>query len=329
MITKGQIKNFKTLKDLSFPCTRMNLFIGDTSTGRSNILEALTLFSRGTTKRNMFDQHLIRYEKPEDLFSLRDLSEPVMVDIGALKADLSYDHGGFTLKISARKGASTKAQQVAETRMDTRGLLQDTMRFQFDTQVRRYEYLPDVLFGPNTMKELEPPYGANLPGLLAANKVLRGQVSRILEQSGLRLEVNAADNTIRLNRSTDENVVVTLPYRNMSDTVKRYLFMYAILGTVKGCTLLFDEPEQNMFPFYTKHLAEMMAMDATNQYFVTTHNAYLFRLVVEKTVSEDLSVWITHNNADGETQLKRLQPQELGTLLDMDVFFNLDRFTKA
>ncbi|MBK8707167.1 MAG: ATP-binding protein [Flavobacteriales bacterium] len=182
-------------------------------------------------------------------------------------------------------------------------------------------------FGHNMMKELEAPFGANLPGLLAANKQLRSRISKVLEGTGLRLEVNLKENALRLSKLSDENVVVTLPYRNLSDTIKRYLFMYSILETVNGSTLLFDEPEQNTFPFYTKHMAEMMALDNGNQYLITTHNEYLFRSVVEKTATKDLSVFISYLDADGFTQLKRLSTKELGVLLDGDIFFNLDRYT--
>ncbi|MFN8350354.1 MAG: hypothetical protein U0U25_02695 [Flavobacteriales bacterium] len=68
----------------------------------------------------------------------------------------------------------------------------------------------------------------------------------------------------------------------------------------------------------------MMGFDKDNQYFITTHNAYLFRSIVEKTPKKELSVLITHIDDDGHTRLKRLTPTELGQLLDMDVFFNLN-----
>lgn len=326
MIKKVHIKNFKTLKDLAFPCTRMNLFIGDTSTGKSNILEALTLLSRGSTTNNMFDKRLIRYDDLEDLFPLRDLSEPMVIDIGALKATMHFLHGEFQWTVQERKSGSAVLNKGAMVRIDARGVFHSNS-FQYDTHLRRYAYDPEVKFGHNMMKELEPPYGANLPGLLAANKQLRSRISKVLEGTGLRLEVSLKENALRLSKLSDDNVVVTLPYRNLSDTIKRYLFMYAILETVKGFTLLFDEPEQNTFPFYTKHMAEMMALDNGNQYLITTHNEYLFRSVVEKTTTKDLSVFISHLDADGFTQLKRLTSKELGELLDGDIFFNLDRYT--
>lgn len=326
MIKKVHIKNFKTLKDLAFPCTRMNLFIGDTSTGKTNILEALTLLSRGSMSNGKFDQRLIRYDDIEDLFPLRELSEPMVVDIGALKGTMGFENGEFHWTVQEQLSGSAESKGVTAD-ISTQGKFRNP--FQHTTHLRRYAYDPEVRFGHNMMKELEPPYGANFPGLLAANKGLRSNISNVLEGTGLRLEVNLKENVVRLSKLTDENVVVTLPYGNLSDTIKRYLFMYAILETVKGFTLLFDEPEQNTFPFYTKHMAEMMALDKENQYLITTHNEYLFRSVVEKTPAKELSVFISHLDGDGSTQLKRLSGAELAELLDGDIFFNLDRYTTA
>lgn len=326
MIKKVRIQNFKTLKDLSFPCTRMNLFIGDTSTGKTNILEALTLFSRGVIdSSHRFDQRLIRYDKLEDLFPMHDLSEPMVVDIGTLRFGMFYNHGAFQLEVTERKTAKAKPTPVAQGSAEpTGGLRHD--QFQFTTRVRRYEYVADTLFGRNTMKELEPPYGNNLPGLLASNKPLRTNINRLLEPSGMRLKVNLTENVVKMVRKVDDDVEEELPYRSVSDTIKRYLFLYTILSTHKGYTLLFDEPEQNSFPFYVKHTGEMMGFDTENQYFITTHNEYLFRSIVEKTPAKDLSVFITHSGPDGNTRLKRLAGADLAKLLDMEIFFNLDRF---
>lgn len=329
MIQKVHIKNFKTLKDLRFTCTRMNLFIGDTSTGKTNILEALTFFSRNTLTQNQFDRRLIRYEKPVDFFPMHDLSEPVEVVIDGRKFGMIFNHGRFQLELSGPKAPGAKTGLIAQGAMDAHGRMNDPATFQFTTPIRRYEYRPDVPFGPNGSKELDPPYGANLPGLLASNKQLRTNINSLLEPTGMRLKVNLTDNAIRVVRTIDVDVEEELPYSNVSDTIKRYLFLYTILNTNTGCTLLLDEPEQNSFPFYVKHTGEMLGLDKENQYFITTHNEYLFRAIVEKTPKKELSVFITFNNEAGHTRLKRLSSTELAKLLDMDVFFNLDRFVKA
>jgi len=45
MITKLSIRNFKSIKELDIDCARVNLFIGEPNTGKSNILEALGVLS--------------------------------------------------------------------------------------------------------------------------------------------------------------------------------------------------------------------------------------------------------------------------------------------
>jgi AAA15 family ATPase/GTPase len=45
MINKLSIKNFKSIKELDIDCRRINLFIGEPNTSKSNILEALGLMS--------------------------------------------------------------------------------------------------------------------------------------------------------------------------------------------------------------------------------------------------------------------------------------------
>lgn len=41
MIGNLGIRNFKSIKDLDLDCRRVNLFIGEPNTGKSNILEVL------------------------------------------------------------------------------------------------------------------------------------------------------------------------------------------------------------------------------------------------------------------------------------------------
>ena len=45
MIKKLSVKNFKSIKELGIECRRINLFIGEPNTGKSNILETLGLLS--------------------------------------------------------------------------------------------------------------------------------------------------------------------------------------------------------------------------------------------------------------------------------------------
>ena len=45
MINTLEINRFKSIKSLTLDCRKINLFIGEPNTGKSNILEALGLWS--------------------------------------------------------------------------------------------------------------------------------------------------------------------------------------------------------------------------------------------------------------------------------------------
>src|SRR3972149_5291719 len=45
MLNHFGIKNFKSIKNLELNCKRINIFIGEPNTGKSNILEAIGLLS--------------------------------------------------------------------------------------------------------------------------------------------------------------------------------------------------------------------------------------------------------------------------------------------
>ena len=67
MIKHISIKNFKSIKNVDLDCSRINIFIGKPNTGKSNILEALGLFSsirfsRYTSDKQYISKDIVRYE---------------------------------------------------------------------------------------------------------------------------------------------------------------------------------------------------------------------------------------------------------------------------
>ncbi len=55
MITKLSVSNFKSVRQLDIECKKVNLFIGEPNTGKSNILEALALMSWASSNHNLGD----------------------------------------------------------------------------------------------------------------------------------------------------------------------------------------------------------------------------------------------------------------------------------
>jgi AAA15 family ATPase/GTPase len=110
-----------------------------------------------------------------------------------------------------------------------------------------------------------------------------------------------------------------------SDTLQRTIFYTVAIASNTDSVLVFEEPESNAFPYYTKYLGERIARDETNQFFIATHNPYLLSAVIEKGRKEDVQVFITYFK-DYQTKVKPLTPDEVVELMEADPFFNLDRF---
>lgn len=90
------------------------------------------------------------------------------------------------------------------------------------------------------------------------------------------------------------------------------------------------EPEAHSFPYYTKYLAERIALDKRNQYFISTHNPYLLLTLIEKTPTNDLAVYITYYE-NYQTKVKMLSTNELDKILrrEIDVFFSIKELVEA
>lgn len=74
MIENIEISNFKSIKNLSLKCRKINLFIGKPNVGKSNILESLTLFGNINAKE-------VRYESARNFFYDQDIENYIQINI--------------------------------------------------------------------------------------------------------------------------------------------------------------------------------------------------------------------------------------------------------
>lgn len=90
IINELTIKNFKSIKEVKLDCKQVNIFIGKPNTGKSNILEAISLLSGDITARTKFLEGKVYYEKVSDLFNMLDTSHPVSVECNIGAAQISF-----------------------------------------------------------------------------------------------------------------------------------------------------------------------------------------------------------------------------------------------
>ena len=335
MIETLEIHNFKSVKDLTLPCKRFNIFIGEPNTGKSNILEALGLISFVGVRRYALDTELagfVRHERMSNLFYEEDIGCPLSVGCDDLMLDLSYRNGQYQGECFSNP--SDPDHEVMDeisgdtlTITKTVSYLNIGLAITEPTVIKFYRFPTGKDFEPLPSEYLLPPLGLNLPSLLIQNRELRNMVNLPFTHRGLRLGLRPQENKIELVKSFDD-IIISYPYSLVSDTWQRLTFYTAAIMTNQDSVLVFEEPETHSFPNETKLLAEQIALDENNnQYFIVTHNPYFLMPLLSKAPKDEIAINIVYQNAsDYQTRVRPLEPEELPELFELNIFANLERY---
>ena len=326
MITNLEVKNFKSIKHLKLDCKRINIFIGEPNTGKSNILEALGIFSFGGygNKRETTLDRWIRFESMSNLFYDENLEESVNISLDNKILNIRYVKGAFEATCVEQRPTGD-AINIFNFTYDYAG--HGSAGFSRATSIRFYRFAIKGVFPGKEPEYLLPPSGDNLLAILRARKDLRNTIGGIFKGYGLRLLLEPQEGKMKLQKEYDE-ILISYPYQLISDTLQRVIFHLAAIDSNRESVIAFEEPESHSFPYYTKYLAERIALDENkNQYFITTHNPYLLFSILEKAPKEDVGIFITYFE-DYQTKVKELSEGEKEEImeLEMDIFFNIRRF---
>ncbi len=317
MISKLEIKNFKSIKQLELDCRKLNVFIGKPNTGKSNILESLGVFSI------LYDrlEEFIRFENIANLFYDQDTERKIEIVADSSSCIIEFDQGKFIGKGNYQLKDKAIPIQFEYDFEGYKGSSIDT-----SLPIKFYRFASLDKFPKKDLNFLIPPKGENLLALLLINKDLRKLVSDLFIEYGIRIGLKPLDNKIEVIKEID-GIVVSYPYSLVSDTLRKIVFYLVALETNKDSILLLEEPESHSFPFYTKYLAERIALDDTNQFFISTHNPYFLLSILEKTPQNELGIFITYFE-DYQTKVKQVSVNKMADFFDLDasVFFNLDHF---
>lgn len=324
MIKQLAIKNFKSVKDLKLPCKKLNIFIGEPNSGKSNILEAFALKSQNAYGQEL-NKQIFRYKTMGDLFYDFDINNPIEVITDSKRTVLKYGvrnnntpDNQFHFLFDFEKDKNKPVCISHDGKVVLNGNIGTTM-------VHYYEYKRLDHFQVSFMPHLSVPHGENLPNLLLSDSKLKKWVSELFKTKGLKLTLKPTENDISASKFVDDEIY-SYPYFSISETLQRIVFYSIAIKSNQDGILLFDEPESNTFPFYTKYLAERIALDESNQFFITTHNPFLLLALIEKSKETDLNVCIVQMK-DFKTKVSVLNKSQTSKVLDFntDVFFNFDK----
>jgi len=90
MIGTVRIQNFKSIRDLEFEPRRVNLFIGEPNTGKSNVVEALAFLSLGNASSF---KEIFRLKTVGDLFFDQKVTNEISVQAGKWRWSLAHQDG--------------------------------------------------------------------------------------------------------------------------------------------------------------------------------------------------------------------------------------------
>lgn len=323
-IQTAHIQNFKSLRDVSLDCERINIFVGRPNVGKSNLLESLSLLGLS------YDQairtglaNLVRYEQTADLFYDQNIPDQEVIiespEIGVAKLVFTNKNFQFSLK-TFPKGKYELFLSPQGEPQGGGGDLPDIWN------VKYYRFPEKQTFKEGNREiPLLYPFGENLLNVIQTNKNFRQEISSIFEQYGLEILLDAHASRLEIVKRR-EGILFRTPYSLVADTLRRYLFHLAAIESNRDSVILFEEPEAHNFPPYIIRLANRILESKTNQFFLTTHSPFLLNTLVEEGI-KDVAVFMV-DYEDFQTRVRRLTEDNLREMLNygLDIFMNQEAF---
>lgn len=361
MITALEIENYKSIQKLSLSPGRVNIFIGKPASGKSNIIEAIALLSR----RNVPIKELVRMKEYNDLIYDRDIEKKLTVEIDKECFQMTYKNGDYHILYSDERTIGNYKKIHEQRQTPSKTFTGSDGKILEPAYIKKYELVSNYInnkfsleylinsaqemhtvisnylsenifyykfklaseFNDKTTERLNAPFGNNLPQIILTRGTLRKIITEILSDYDLKLGLNPNENTIKIIKELD-GVIYDYPFVSLSDSLQRLIFYITAMHT-ENSTLLFEEPESHIFPFYNKYLGEKIALDESNQYFIATHSFPFLSSILQKTIPEDLRIYITYYE-DYQTRVFNFPEGKFSDVFEMEssFFLNLDNYTE-
>ena len=307
------------------------MFIGKPDTGKSNILEAIGLLSHvrfGLGKIKDF----VRMDYMSDIFYNKQTINEVNIEVDKRSLKIYREQDYFRGTYVGEKGELEHLflyTSKGEWKREFLRPLKPEVK-EFFELFKFYRFRVREEFPGGFEPFLLPPEGGNLTTLIISSERLQEVFGDVLSEFGYELVVREFERKIEVQKRIREGILVSLPLFMVSESVYRLLFHLAAILTNRGSVIAFEEPEIHTHPCYTKYLAERIANDRSNQYFISTHTPYMLVPLIEKTSIRDLAVNVTYVD-EGQTKVYTLSDEDLEKLLDLefDALLNLDKFLKG
>lgn len=344
-----EIKNFKSIRHAEIKdCRRINVFIGYPNTGKSNILEALSLFSIDKPDAN-FDS-FVRVAELTTLFFNGNATEKIEVRInsentifGTLRESnkisfswllkdraVSKDYGILNFVKSENDKTVSNWDSIFKRQLRSDDFYKE-LGSGYLAAIKKYHFEKNLIFSSGKYDSLAVPYGENIFDIIKTNLDLKKEIEELFLSYDLELVYDQRiQKFIILKR--DLSGVFSIPYELIADTLQRLIFYKAAIASNKESILLFEEPEAHMFPPYiSKFTSDIMYDENNNQYFIATHSPFVLNDFMEDMEKDELAIYtVGYKKETGETLINRLTDEQVTEVYQygVDLFFNLEDYLK-
>jgi AAA15 family ATPase/GTPase len=318
------IHNFKSLNACEInKCKRINLFIGRPNVGKSNIVEALSLFSipyiadNATKKLSM----LVRLENEPELFYNGNIERDAIIETNVGVCKLGY-HPKEGLKGIVDFHTQSWNNIKIDEKLNVSGLYKHG---RFEPPVKRYAYTQNTNYRKGHARFLIPPFGFNLFSIVEEYPRLKQDVTSFFAEYGLEIAFDKGSQTIKIIQKNGSDIFL-IPYNSIADTLQRIIFYRAAIEANTNSVLLFEEPEAHAFPPYMSELTQAMIRKHDNQYFIATHSPFILNDLLEN-ARKELAVFVV-DFKERETKLRQLTENELNEVFQygVDLFTNNESY---
>ena len=322
------IHNFKSIMDLEIAdCRRINLFIGYPNVGKSNVLEALGLFSVPFLKKGESLKKLVRTENHFELFH-NWMNDKCEISADSRKITIKNEEEYLSLLLNDKSYYYFSDKNKL---LNSQNIRNEVNRLLNEHSIKRYTFNPNSKWKSTGNSQLLPPFGENIIDTLSYNESVldtKAWVRQEFAKFNLKLVLDKKNQSLQVQQNTnDEEVVLLLPYSSIADTLQRAIFYKTAIVSNKNAVLLFEEPEAHAFPPYIQTITQDIIDAETNQVFMVTHSPLVVKAFLEdEKLREETSIYL-FDFKDNQTAVKRLSDEEMGLAYHHgdELFFNLEK----